>query len=150
MEADKKTVRTLIIVIAFGVIATWGLFRPAAILGILHVGLSLLRPFIIGLSIAFVVNLLLQPVERGWDRLAGEKFPWLRKLKRPPSIFVSMAFIGIVFVILLVIVLPELIGTIMLVVDDLPKYSAYVETWRLQLESQLEAYGVASRIWQKL
>lgn len=143
MDIEKKHIRTFAVLIAFALIVTWGLFRPEAIGGIFQFILSILMPFILGFSVAFIVNLLLRPVERGWDRVfRGKESRWLKKLKRSISIFFSLAIITTAFFVLLFIVLPEVAGTFVLVADALPQYAAHVETWWEQLADSLESYGV--------
>lgn len=143
MELNKETRRTFVVLIAFALLVTWGLFRPEAMAGIFHVLGSVLTPFVLGLSIAFIVNLLLRPVERGWERVVGIRGGGRANgLKRPISIFVSVFLIVTAFFVLLFIVLPEVVGTIVVVVDALPQYAAKIEMWWAHLAANAGARGV--------
>lgn len=139
MRLDKKAIRRLMGLIGFAVLATWAVFRPWELWGILRVVGSIVAPFVLGLVIAFVVNLLLQPVERLWGRVFGRS---LRGLKRPVSILLSVAIIVAVVFVLLFIVLPEVVDTIVLVVEAMPQWVAQLQTWWGQLGEWLAPYGV--------
>lgn len=145
VELDRRHVRTLIVIGAVVLLVAWGLFRPEASGALFEGVMSVLKPFILGLAIAFVVNLVLQPLERGWDALFGGTMKpggLGEKARRPVSIFLSVTAIGTVFFVLLFIVVPEVARTFVVVADALPQYFAEVEAWWGRLAVDVETYGI--------
>lgn len=148
LELKNEAVRKLAAIVGVLVVVIWALVYPSAVLATFRATMAVLSPFILGFAIAFIVNLLLQPVEHGWDRLFGTKSGvkpgrrWLHKLKRPVCIALSMAIIAGVFFVLLFMVLPEVVRTIALVVDMLPQLAERVQAWYREISELLLEEGV--------
>ena len=68
MDLNKKTMQRIMLLIAFAVLLFWGLYNISAIGNVLSGLLSLLSPLLIGICIAFVLNLMMAALERLWDR----------------------------------------------------------------------------------
>ena len=84
MDLNKKTTQRIMLLIAFAVLLFWGLYNISAIGNVLSGLLSLLAPLLIGVCIAFVLNLMMAGLERLWDRaLTKWSSRWNAKLKRP-------------------------------------------------------------------
>lgn len=143
LALNTKTVRSLAGLIAFALVGAWVLFRPADAARIWQGVVTVSTPFVLGAAAAFVVNLLLRPVERAWDRLlAGNGRSWPAKSKRPVGIFLSVVIIVGVMLVLLLIVIPELVRTLVLVAEALPDYGARVQSWWGWLADYLAPYGI--------
>lgn len=148
MEFSRKSVRTLVGLITFALLLAWALFRPWAAAGIWRGIVTIVTPFIFGVTFAFLVNLLLRPVEATWDRVfrrAGRrqagKGRWAN-LKRPVSLAVSVVLIGAAIFVLMFIVLPEVVRTVVFVAEMTPEYAARLETWRGWLQERLAEYDI--------
>src|SRR5690625_4037346 len=112
VELNQKTVRTIAALIAFAVVAVWAVFRPQSLATLWQALMTIVTPFVVGITVAFLVNLLLQPLEAGWDRLlGGARGRRPAKLKRPISILISVILIAVGVFVLLFIVLPEVART---------------------------------------
>ena len=91
MELNKKTMQRIMLLITFAVLLFWGLYNISTIGGLFSNLFSLLAPLLIGVCIAFVLNLMMVGLERLWDRaLAKWRSRWNAKLKHllhphPPS-----------------------------------------------------------------
>ena len=87
--------------------------------------LSLLSPLLLGICIAYVVNLLLKVVERLWDKaLAKAPELWRIKLKRPICLVLTMLlFLGIIFSIIFILI-PRLEEAGRTLVANVPVYSS--------------------------
>ena len=68
MELNNKTIKRVMLLIAFATLLYWGLNNLSLLGGVLKSIGSLLSPLLIGICIAFVLNLLLKALERLWDR----------------------------------------------------------------------------------
>ncbi len=93
--------------------------------------ISLLSPFLIGFCLAYVVNLLLRPIERFWlwcwHRLKNQKL--IIKLKRPICLALSFIIVlGAIFAIAFMII-PALKNTVVSFVNKVPQYAKTVESW---------------------
>ena len=84
LDLNKKNIKRIMLLIAFAALLYWGLNNLKWISGVLGSLLDLLSPLLIGICIAFVLNLMMAALERLWDRaLAKWGSPWNAKLKRP-------------------------------------------------------------------
>ena len=101
MELNKKTMQRIMLLITFAVLLFWGLYNISAVTKVLGKLLDLLSPLLLGICIAFVLNLMMAALERLWDRaLAKWDSRWSRKLKRPVCLTLTIVlFIGIIFAI---------------------------------------------------
>ena len=66
MELNKENIKRIIFIIAISLIIFWGLNNYSMILNGVEYGISIFFPFILGLCIAFVVNVILRVVESIW------------------------------------------------------------------------------------
>lgn len=136
LELRNENIKKLIGLFAVGAFVVWALVYPSAVSATFRAMMAVLTPFILGFAIAFIVNLLLRPVEHGWDRIfrtkSGGKKPgrrWLHTLRRPVCIVLSMVIIVGVLFVLMFMVVPEIVRTIALVVEMLPQVVERVQTW---------------------
>ena len=106
MELNNKTGKRIMLLIAFAALLYWGLNNLSLLGGLLKALGGLLSPLLIGICIAFVLNLLLKALERLWDRaLAKWNSPWRDKLKRGVCLTLTMVlFLGVIFAIIFYLV----------------------------------------------
>ena len=93
--------------------------------------LSVFSPFIIGFCIAYVVNLLMKPLERFWTfiwkKLKSQKV--VSKLSRPVCLVLSLLIVfGAIFAIVFMVI-PAFKETIVSFADNVPQYAKTVEQW---------------------
>ena len=93
--------------------------------------LSVFSPFIIGFCIAYVVNLLMKPLERFWTfiwkKLKSQKI--VSKLRRPICLVLSFLIVfGAIFAIVFMVI-PAFKETIVSFADNVPQYAKTVEQW---------------------
>ena len=105
--------------------------------------LSLLSPFLIGFCFAYVVNLLLRPLERFWLWIwrKCKKQRLVNKIKRPLCLAFSILIVlGAVFAIMFMII-PALKDTIVSFVDKVPQYAKTVEQWYIGITEFFGKYN---------
>ena len=133
MDKDKvKSIRGLILfiaVVALGIIYSKGLWNVISLLFVI------IKPFIIGGAIAFVINILMRRVEKTFFSKAKSRF--MNKMKRPISIIVSLLLVVLAVTLVFVIVLPQLGRTIKEIGMRIPDFLNDVYVW---LEKQFVAY----------
>ena len=129
---------TLIIAVAYTAVT-----QPEKI-GVFIGGLlGLVSPFLIGFCVAYVVNLLLRPLERFWmwiwHRCKRQKI--VSKTKRPICLTLSfLVVLGAVFAIAFMII-PALKETIVVFATKVPQYAKTIEGWYYTLVEFLEHYN---------
>ncbi len=143
MELSKKTVKRILLIITFTVLLIWGLYNHELLLKYLGDLYSLISPFVIGLCIAYIVNVLLRPVEKMWIKLLSQcKGKWVQKLKRPICLLLSILLvIGIILAVVLII-LPELSASVSSLISMMPSYVSEVENWWDSLAAFLNRYSI--------
>ena len=143
MELNKKTMQRIMLLITFAVLLFWGLYNISAVTKVLGKLLDLLSPLLLGICIAFVLNLMMAALERLWDRaLAKWDSRWNRKLKRPVCLALTMVlFIGIIFAIFFIL-LPRLEEAGSTLVANIPTYVAQIQAWWENLSAFGAEHGV--------
>ena len=170
MNFTKQTLKYLMILITFTVAIVFCFFNFATVFSVLGDIFSVLSPFIIGLCIAFVVNELLKPLERNWDRLSEfiarkkrntpkkeSKFKSkliqklnfkkaradiAQKLKRPICLILSILIVLGIIAIILLVVIPQLGDTVSDIAGDIPYYLTQIEKWYNQFKGFLAENGI--------
>ena len=141
---DKKTLRSAALLVAFAIVLYWGLNhteKPIALLGNI---ISAVSPFIIGLCIAFVINVLLRLLEKLWIFIwhKCKKQKWPQRLKRPICLTLStLIVIGAIFAVVFMII-PEFYHTVEDFIANIPQYITRVEGLWGQVIVFAEDFGI--------
>lgn len=143
MELNKKTMQRIMLLITFAVLLFWGLYNISAVTKVLGKLLDLLSPLLLGICIAFVLNLMMAALERLWDRaLAKWDSRWSRKLKRPVCLTLTIVlFIGIIFAIFFILI-PRLEEAGSTLVANIPTYVTQIQAWWENLSAFGAKHGV--------
>ena len=72
MELSKKTVKRILLIITFTVLLIWAIYNHKLLFKYIGELYSLISPFVIGLCIAYVVNVIMRPIERLWMKLLSD------------------------------------------------------------------------------
>lgn len=143
MDLNRKNMKRLALLIAFALVLYWGLSHPSQAGQLLSAFFSLFLPFVLGGCLAFLLNVLLRPVERGWQKAWGKGYgPKQEKAKRPVCLLAStLLVVGALFA-LLFIVGPALKDSVIHFVSLLPARLTHLETWWNDLVAFLESHAV--------
>lgn len=143
LELNKRNIKRIMLLIAFAALLYWGLNNLSWLSGILSGLLSLLSPLLLGICIAFVLNLMMAALERLWDRaLAKWSSPWRGKLKRPVCLTLTMVlFVGIIFAIFFILI-PRLEEAGSTLAANIPTYVDQFQTWWKNLSDFAGSHGV--------
>lgn len=161
MELDRKTVRKILFIIAFGILLLVCLQRFEAVLSAVSWIFRLLSPFLVGACIAFILNVPMRFIEgklfppEGWKMRAwrrkktppGQPRPeappppdknargWKirEKLRRPVSMILAMAAVLGVVVIVLFLIIPEVGRTLMTLAERAPAFVSSVQGFLTEL-----------------
>ena len=143
LELNKKNSKRILLLIACAVVLYWGLNNLSTLGGVLSSFFSLLAPLLIGVAIAYVMNLLLRAIEGLWDR-ALKKAPelWRVKLKRPICLTLTiLLFLGIIFAIIFILI-PRLEDAGTTLVANVPSYITQIQVWWDNLSAFADEHGV--------
>lgn len=93
--------------------------------------LQVFAPFILGITIAFIINIPMKFTEHIlYERI---KIPMPNKLKRPIALLLTLSFLIGMMAIVMVSVVPELSATFQLLKNNLPQYFDSGQAWLEQV-----------------
>lgn len=130
MEFDRKNTRTVLGIVAFGVVLFVGLWHFNVVISALQVLLGMVSFFIVGLCLAFILNAPLKLIENRifapLNKRLGKRWP---RFRRPVSVVLTLLLVlGIVFLVIFMVI-PEMVRTITLLTDELPAFVQRVTVW---------------------
>ena len=143
LELNKKNIKRILLLVACAIILYWGLNNLSTLGKLLGSFFSLFSPLLIGVGIAYVMNLLLKAIERLWD-MALKKAPelWRVKLKRPICLTATMLlFLGIIFAIFFILI-PRLEEAGSTLIANVPGYITQIQNWWESLVDFAAEHGV--------
>lgn len=126
MKLNKKDIRFLIL---YTVLLIFGFIYIKEIFSILRYIIKIFMPFIIGIMIAFVLNVLMEVIENKWF----EKLNWNKNTKRAVSLTLSIFIVIGFFIILLLLIIPNLQDTIVIFANNIPDYLSNLKELLLKL-----------------
>lgn len=117
MKKDILEMRKWIILILIAIFSYWGLNNFDKLLGVINTGYKVLEPFILGGAIAFVLNILVNKIEKYLDKWMKKRRP---KLVRFMAIILSLLIFILVIVFTAFLLIPELIENIQMLMGSIP------------------------------
>lgn len=127
-KVDIKDIKKLIIM---AIVLIFAFIYISEIWSFVKFIIKIFMPFIVGLAIAFVLNVLMNTIENKWFK----KWNTTTKVKRPISLLISIAIVLGFIVFLLFLIIPNLQNTIELFADSIPTYSR-------NLQNLLNGWGI--------
>ncbi len=140
MELNSKNMRRILALIFLGALIFTAFQNFEATITIIKNIIGVFTPIIAALSIAFVLNILLNVLEKKvfsfWD---NAKKPFVLKLKRPVCLFLTyIVALGLVSLLILVII-PDIIETITYLAEKMPSLALEGKAW---IEGVLERFNI--------
>ena len=130
MNLSKKNIKQLLGIITFAIVLFTVSQNLTSVANFLEGVMSIFAPVIIGLSLAFMLNILMSVLDRRvFAFLKKSKKPSVRKLLRPASLVSTLLLTFGFFVLLLFIILPQLKDTILLLIEKIPVYYQTLVEW---------------------
>ena len=137
-ELNSKNVKKILLIITYTVLLCFALLNLNVVFKVLGYILNLLKPFIYGFCLAFILNIPLSKFEnmfKNKKKVAKGKAPAKptvekknTKLRVAGIAFSISIFIGIIFLTLF-LVIPEFINTISIFKDNIPEAFENVKEW---------------------
>lgn len=151
MDLNKKNTQKILLIAGSIILFYWALQN----LGPLSIWMSgligILSPIIVGLAMAFVINIPMSIIERNISRWQSK--PIVAKIKRPISLVLAISFVIAIVLAVLLIVIPELGRTIGMIKEHIPGFQRQLEEWSNQLMTRFPEWNTYFNIeldWVKL
>ena len=138
MDLDKKNTRKIIFIVAVSVILYWALQNIGIFWTALSALMNILSPFILGIGIAFILNVIVNLIENKWFKSRGKnkkrkKNGLAEKLKRPIAILLSIIFLAAIIFFVLFMVIPELMTTVKSLATYIPGIAQNLQNWTFDM-----------------
>lgn len=155
MELNKKNILRLILIIFAAILfftLVQNLDATTAVIGSI---LRILSPFILGICMAFIVNVPMRFLEVKVFAKAGKKHPklWMR-LHRPICLLMSILGILVILTIFMLMIIPEIRETIVTVAEALPsqieELDAMIRTLAERFNISIEELNLWDIDWNTL
>lgn len=153
MEFNSKSTKKIIFIVFFAALMFAVFQNIDSVLALVFKIIGFFSPVIAALCVAFVLNVLLVPIEtKLFGFMEKSKNGFVNKLKRPISIITTyLAAVGIIALIIGVII-PELIDTVVGIAEKMPDFVKDAQAW---IEGELHKFNINSSLpeitinWQK-
>lgn len=133
---DSNYFRKIGCIVAGAVLFNWALQNIATIFALLGKTVNLINPFLIGLGIAFILNIPMQVLENRLFKKVGAK------LRRLLSLFVTILLILALILLVLLAIIPEIGQTFETLLAMFPGFIVKVAAWGQQLSAKFPNLGV--------
>lgn len=118
---NSKMRKNIILIISYIALVIFILVNFDKMLNIIGKIIYILSPFLLGIIFAFVLNVLVNFIEKKiFGKVKKNKF--LKKVKRPLSITLSLILVILMIVFVMNLLIPQLKNSLMLFTNSLPEY----------------------------
>lgn len=140
MELSKKNIKKILGIITFAIILFAVSQNLTTVFNFLSSVFKILAPVIVGLALAFMLNILMNVLERRvFAFMKKSKKRIVKKFFKPMSLIATLLLTFGFFALLLFIIMPQLKDTIMLLVEKIPVYYTDLINW---IESLIVRFGL--------
>lgn len=134
MNINEKT-KEILLIVTYAIVLIFALFNLNTLFNIISYIFKLIMPFIIGIAIAFILNILLKILEtKLYPKIFKKKTKRTEKLKRPICLISVMVVIVALMSFIIKLIIPELINTVEIFSENLPKYTEIIEDYLVEKE----------------
>lgn len=127
MDGVKIDYKKILEIVLIGIGCYWALNNFQIILDIFNSILAVIMPFLLGIMIAFILNVLMIRIEKILSRFILDKK--YTSFKRVISIIVSLLIVIGVIGIIITLIIPELTNAIKVIVKSFPETFEQLQMW---------------------
>ena len=127
MDGVKIDYKIILEIVLIGIGCYWALNNFQIILDIFNSILAVIMPFLLGIMIAFILNVLMIRIEKILSRFILDKK--YTSFKRVISIIVSLLIVIGVIGIIITLIIPELTNAIKVIVKSFPETFEQLQVW---------------------
>lgn len=150
MEFNKKNVRTILF-LALAIVIIYQISDNLNnILGFLDFGMQTIFPFVLGLGIAFILNVPMRFFEHMFEKKC-KKDSFLYRKKRILSFILTLFFVFGIICLVAFLVIPQLTITVTQVIDQIPKFNKEVTKLFAKIQKEVpqlqNTIGSLEQVW---
>lgn len=154
-QISKKLVKKIMFLIAFTIFFIYAVFHLSGLLAIVKQAIAIVSPFLIGIVIAFVLNVLVKLFEeRVFQFLNVKKHPVWIKCRRGVCILIVVILMFVFLGLIAFLIVPELTRSISTLTSTAPVYAKQFQNWIMKLLSNLnitpELMGEVQKLFDKI
>lgn len=127
MDGVKIDYKKILEIVLIGIGCYWALNNFQIILDIFNSILAVIMPFLLGIMVAFILNVLMIRIEKILSRFILDKK--YTSFKRVISIIVSLLIVIGVIGIIITLIIPELTNAIKVIVKSFPETFEQLQVW---------------------
>ena len=135
-----KSKKELIKIITYTVCLVFAFIYIKPIFNILKAIVKILTPLLMGIFIAFILNVIMQKIENNWFKNTKLQ----DKTKRILSLCLAIFFVLTLIALLFLLIIPEMKTTIELLIDNLPLYQENINALLNKLDISKNAFSELS------
>ncbi len=141
MELNSKNIKKIILIVFISAVIFFSIGNITGVWGFITKFFSFFSPIITALCIAFVLNVLLVPLEtKIFKFMDNSRKKFITKLKRPLCLILTyLIALGILSTVILVII-PDIIETITYLAERLPALVVRAQEW---IENLLQKFNIS-------
>lgn len=130
MNLDKKSMKSIMLLIVFAVLFYVGVQRIESIVAGLGFLIRMVFPFLLGGAMAFILNVPMSFMERKFfDRVKGKA----ARLKRPVCLVFAILFVVVIIQVVLLVVLPEVATTFSSISANIEANIPRLQKWAMDV-----------------
>ena len=119
MSQKQKSNKEIMLLILFAAVVCLGVLNAGAVVAFAKSFMVMLKPFVIGAAIAFVVNLPMKYIEENWLKYLPEK---LTGSRRSIGIVLSLLFFAAIIAFVTISVIPQMGRTLNQLAQKIPVF----------------------------
>lgn len=147
---NRSSLKSSILLITYGIVLYLVLSHIGLVAGAGSYIMTVLRPVIIGVVMAYVINLLMRPMETKWLAGLWRRCPRLARGKRGLCIVLSILGVLAIITALCLFILPQVGESLLSLANSIPGYLADAGDFFNGLESRLDMENeVISYLWKQ-
>ena len=125
MDLNKKNTKQIMFLIVFAALMLWIVFNYKMFIDLVAFIIGLLTPLIVGMIIAFIINVPMKKLEEKVFKINKRK---RKKLIRAISLILSILLIFGIIVLIMFLVIPEFIEALINLSEGIPKSYKFIDT----------------------
>ncbi|MGG5460903.1 AI-2E family transporter [Clostridium sp. B9] len=148
MFSKDKKLKGALIVVTYGIVLAFILMKYSTIFGGVGYITSLVKPLILGIAIAFVLNIPMKFFERKlFKKLDNSKKSWVKSLKRPLAITVTIVVLVSAISAIILFVVPQITSSIIKLTENIP---SYLKTFEVNMNNYADSTVLLSKVWDQV
>lgn len=159
MNLNRKNIKKIRGLIIFAALACLALMKFDVICQLILFGFGIIKPFLLGGVIAFVINIPMRFFETKLferQKYSGKKQTAIAKIKRPVSLIMALMSVILVITLVIVTVIPQLVTTVKVLAKEIPVFMegvlAYLEVALASnpdLQTQITSMQIPEIDWKE-